>query len=194
MSLAMNTFSPLNPRSFHPALVNDLEGVRWLVENNIPLPETILSCAVRKDYNKAISLFMSGQTYGTDVLVCMAGDKTVDIDIFRFFCDKKTLTRSVFDAACQTGRLDVLNYLYQKCPWENIFTDNINALEWLYSKNYPHFCFIAYEAAKRGNLNILKWMKNKGIKLESFRDMYHYAKYSGNKELINWVRENLLVF
>lgn len=110
------------------------------------------------------------------------------------------LSPNVFNTAIKLGDLPLIEFLYDKgCPWDfwtgiNIFSspEPLLLLCWLIEKNYPFLTEVAYKAAERGDLRILKYLKLLDLPLGN--EIYFHASRSNNSKVIEWVRKNCLKF
>lgn len=85
-------------------------------------------------------------------------------------------------------RLDVMEWLKLNCTLPPIDyaieTDNLELLQWMHTKNYG-MSYICDEAAKQGNLRILKWAKESGYRTDWFAG--DNALAYGHLEVLKWL-------
>ncbi len=120
--------------------------------------------------------------------------KFCNVDDLIYFREKSIPFGDVFQSAIERADYNILDWLLQNhCrPINNptysaAFYGDINMLKWLKNKGFPFDTKTSGNAASR-HLDVLKWLLNQGCPIDDYA--YMYAKRCNNKEIIKYLREN----
>lgn len=178
------------------------ECLVYAIENGCPCDNDICNDAVKfSDLKYLYYLISKGFKYNYYTLIIAIDNKNNNaikylhenhdlIDKYRDF------SVNLYESAINTNNIEYIKYLYEhnyiwnESTWINaINSSNIEILDYLYDNNCPYkFEKICKYTAKNGNLNILKYLHEKGFPL-NIKVAQKAAKH-GHYDILVYLHEN----
>lgn len=157
------------------AKLGDLETMKKAYEKGIPWSYGTARCAVEKGFLDIIKWIKSVDyiywKYEKDEL-CDAAVRSKSFEMLEYVLSIGcTPSYYTLDLAVKANDTQMVKYICEK----------------LYYSDWA-FCDITYSAVKNGNLEILKCLVAKGIKVDD--KTIDYAKQSKNIDMLKWLRKN----